>query len=453
MQARSNDGSLYAILKKDGTLELKDGENSAILHTCRVDGSVMARVERIEFSSTAYHLQIIRKEGGNVIFDLMSKSLVFPSNDAKKEKMTERKSAIKKPIGQQTPENSLVDASQIFKNFSAALMKLTGAAPMVGVGRSKVKVSDWGTERFGTLMLQKYESECGRISQCNATILEQGKKPTQKLNALSRNVVEAARQWAFLERQSKSWNFMQSAVQTLTARVRLMCDRVKRLDQVLEILQKNREKFIVKTWKKQKNAILKKFKSDSDARLNAVIRNHNRRKHQMWQAHFEQELERYQNGGAPPQGFQYEVALLSNGRPTGKWVPCRIDFTHNMEQPVYDITVAGGRSARKIPQRWIRQGRRFKNNMREKMENNLATFKPKGAKNEDLEDFYKGISPDKDESKMTCPLQHELSESDKMDHSCDVCLRKYEVRFQFQHHCKHLGMVFFYYLEKTCLGL
>jgi len=264
------------------------------------------------------------------------------------------------------------------------------------------------------------------VATTNARNLKEATHAEKRLAGLQRNAIQALASWRELEAHSKAWMAMQASLRAITKEVGSICVKVQRLDSVLDYLQRRREVAIVDEWDRQKNAILKNYKERSAERVKMILKERRERNVRLWESHFEEALHRYQQGGPAPEGFRYEVALLQSGKPTGKWIPCRIDFKHN--DGTVDLTVAGGSSATSVQSRWIRQGRQFQNNQREKMENSLSCFKPNGVGSAELDQFYQDVSDDSDIGEdMKCPQLHELKESKEGNFMCDVCLRKSEM--------------------------
>jgi len=285
-------------------------------------------------------------------------------------------------------------------------------------------------EAHGSYMLSKYEKDWERVRAFNDNNVHEAAEAEKRLGLLERRASYAMLSWRELEAHSKAWLDIQTSLNSLTREVSSICKRVGTLDIVLEQLQRSREVCVVEAWDQQKNRILKDYKIRSKARVDAILQERKEQNLKLWQTHFEEAFRKYQEGGPAPQGFLYEVALLQNGKATGKWLPCRLDFKH--PDGSFDVTVAGGSTAPKVATRWIRRGRNFQNNRREMMENSLSAFKPKGLASKDLDRFYEDISDDDDpEEDMKCPNLHQLTQADKADFVCDVCLRNFQDEMAF----------------------
>mmetsp|Transcript_36747 Transcript_36747/g.58907 ORF Transcript_36747/g.58907 Transcript_36747/m.58907 type:complete len:395 (-) Transcript_36747:22-1206(-) len=303
--------------------------------------------------------------------------------------------------------------------------------PRIAAAPLATKQSDHGVS--GAAYMAKYVGDWQRIGGFNGRNIGEAVAAETRLRNLKRRATNAMLSWKELEAHSKAWSSIQTSIESLTRKVGQICQKVNRLDIVLESLQKSREVRIVESWDKQKNNILRDYKARSAARVGMILKEKKEKNLRLWQSHFDEAFQRYQAGGPAPEGFRYEVALLQGGAPTGKWLPCRLDFKH--ANGTFDLTVAGGSAAYKVQPRWIRKGRNFQNNRREMMENSISSFKPRGLASQELDKFYEDISDDEDPNEdMKCPKLHDLKQSDPGDFVCDVCLRDF--RNQIAYSCR-----------------
>ncbi len=183
-----------------------------------------------------------------------------------------------------------------------------------------------------------------------------------------------------MEMNAQHVDSMHKSLATLSSEVSKMCHKIDRLDIALGILLKAKEAGIAGAWEVEKNGILSDYERQSRRHLQVEIKRRRDDARIKSQQQFDHAYEEYRKTRTAPDGFTHEISLLNMGKITrGHWTPCKIDkiSTNKKSTSFVDVTIAGGTRLFRVDAKRVRKRRSYKNNQRERLENDLSSFMPR----------------------------------------------------------------------------